>query len=125
MATSMRQGTLETLGLGTVLSAYQRGKLPVDAASLVDQVFGPQNNRGSLVISGANGIVGAGKTMQFASRLQPYGVTIVGLDMANAPDGIGAKYPGLVQSFGPEAAARIMGSVVQLKYDGRSLPAAL
>lgn len=125
MATSMRTGTLATLGLGTVLEAFQRGRLPVETGTLVDEVFGPPATRGSLVISGANGIVGAGKTMQFASRLQPFGVPIVGLDMPNAPDGIGQKYAGLVGSFGPEAAARIMASVVQLKYDGRQLPAAL
>lgn len=123
--TSMRTHTLETLGLGTPLAAFRNGRLPADAATLVDQVFGPANDRGSMVISGANGIVGAGKVMQFASRLQPYGVTVVGLDMANAPDGIGQKYPGLVASFGAEQAAKIMGGVVQLKYDGRTLPSAL
>lgn len=123
--TSMRPHTLETLGLGTPLAAFRRGRLPADAATLVDTVFGPANARGSMVISGANGIVGAGKTMQFASRLQPYGVTVVGLDMANAPDGIGRKYAGLAASFGPEQASTIMGSVVQMKYDGKSLPAAL
>lgn len=124
-ANAMRTSTLETLGLGTPLAAFRAGKLPADPAALVDQVFGPANARGSMVISGANGIVGAGKTMQFASRLEPYGVTLVGLDMPNAPDGIGQKYPGLAASFGPEAAARIMGRIVQLKYDGTSLPAAL
>lgn len=123
--TSMRTHTLETLGLGTPLDAFKRGRMPADTASLVDQVFGPANDRGCLVISGANGIVGAGKTMQFASRLQPYGVTVVGLDMPNAPDGIGQKYPGLVATFGAEGAARIMGSIVQLKYDGKTLPPAL
>jgi enoyl-CoA hydratase / 3-hydroxyacyl-CoA dehydrogenase len=122
---AMRPSTLETLGLGTPLAAFRAGRLPADPAALVDRVFGPAGARGSMVISGANGVVGAGKTMQFASRLEPYGVTLVGLDMPNAPDGIGQKYPGLAASFGPEAAARIMSRVVQLKYDGTSLPAAL
>ena len=122
---SMRLSTLETLGLGTPLQAFMNGRMPADLASLVDQVFGPANDRGSLVISGANGIVGAGKAMQFASRLQPFGVTVVALDMPNAPDGIGQKYAGLVQSFGRETADRIMGSIVQLKYDGKTLPPAL
>jgi enoyl-CoA hydratase/carnithine racemase len=125
MPASMRTDTLSTLGLGTALEAFQRGRLPGAANDLVDQVFGPANQRGSLVISGANGIVGAGKTMQFASRLQPFGVPIVGLDMPNAPDGIGQKYAGLAASFGPEAAARMMASVVRLSYDGKQLPAAL
>jgi len=125
MAASMRTDTLSTLGLGTALEAFQRGRLPVEASDLVDQVFGPANQRGSLVISGANGIVGAGKTMQFASRLQPFGVPIVGLDMPNAPDGIGQKYAGLAASFGQEAAARMMASVVRLSYDGKQLPSAL
>ena len=83
MATSMRTSTLQTLGLGSVLEIFERGRLPAEAGSLVDEVFGPSNDRGSLVISGANGIVGAGKVMQFASRLQRFGVTIVGL--ANLP----------------------------------------
>jgi enoyl-CoA hydratase/carnithine racemase/3-hydroxyacyl-CoA dehydrogenase len=122
---SMRTSSLETLGLGTPLDAFKAGRMPADTASLVDQVFGPATDRGCLVISGANGIVGAGKMMQFASRLQPFGVTVVGLDMPNAPDGIGQKYPGLVQSFGREHADRIMGSIVQLKYDGKTLPPAL
>jgi len=125
MATSMRTPTLETLGLGSVLEIYKRGSLPVETSSLVDEVFGSGRHRGSMVISGANGIVGAGKAMQFASRLQPFGITIVGLDFPNAPDGIGQKYPGLAASFGPDAAARIMSNVVQLTYDGRQLPAAL
>lgn len=123
--TSMRTSTLETLGLGSPLDAFRRGAMPADLATLVDQVFGPANDRGCLVISGANGIVGAGKAMQFASRLQPFGVTVVALDMPNAPDGIGQKYAGLVASFGREAADRIMGSIVQLKYDGKTLPPAL
>jgi enoyl-CoA hydratase/carnithine racemase/3-hydroxyacyl-CoA dehydrogenase len=122
---AMRKSTLETLGLGTPLEAFQRGRMPADIATLVDQVFGTANDRGCMVISGANGIVGAGKMMQFASRLQPYGVTVVGLDMPNAPDGIGQKYAGLVASFGHEVAARIMGSVVLLKYDGLTLPPVL
>lgn len=121
----MRTSTLETLGLGTPLDAFRNGRMPADTAGLVDQVFGPANDRGAMVISGANGIVGAGKMMQFASRLQPYGVTVVGLDMPNAPDGIGQKYPGLVASFGRDAADRIMGSIVQLKYDGKTVPPAL
>jgi enoyl-CoA hydratase/carnithine racemase len=125
MAASLRTDTLSTLGLGTALEAFQRGRLPAEAGDLVDRVFGPANQRGSLVISGANGIVGAGKTMQFASRLQPFGVPIVGLDMPNAPDGIGQKYAGLAASFGPEAAARMMASVVRMAYDGKQLPSAL
>ncbi|MHC4774119.1 MAG: enoyl-CoA hydratase/isomerase family protein [Planctomycetota bacterium] len=121
----MRQTTLETLGLGTVLEIFQHGRLPADAGELVDAVFGPAGSRGSLVISGANGIVGAGKAMQFGSRLQPYDVRIVGLDFPGAPDGIGQQYPGLVAAFGPAGAAGIMGNIVRLTYDGTSLPAEL
>src|SRR5579862_5388338 len=124
-STSMRADTLGTLGLGSTLETFQRGRLPVETADLIDEVFGPANQRGALVISGANGIVGAGKTMQFASRLQNFGVTIVGLDMPNAPDGIGQKYGGLAASFGPEQAARIMSSIVRLSYDGKRLPSTL
>ncbi len=122
---TMREPTLPTLGLGNVIDIFRAGRLPKDAESLVDAVFGPSSVRGSLVISGANGIVGAGKTMQLGSRLTPFGVPIVALDLPGAEDGIGGQYPGLVRGFGKDAADRIMGNIVRLNYDGRSLPAEL
>jgi enoyl-CoA hydratase/carnithine racemase len=125
MIQSMRQSTLETLGLGSVLEIFKNGRLPVNAGDLVDRVFGEPGKRGSLVVSGSNGIVGAGKVMQLGSRLEPYGVRVVGLDFPNAPDGIGKQYPGLVRAFGPEGAARIMANVVRMSYDGKTLPAEL
>jgi enoyl-CoA hydratase/carnithine racemase len=125
MTKAMRQTTLETLGLGTVLDIFRRGRLPAEPGPLVDRVFGPEGQRGSLVISGANGIVGAGKAMQFGSRLLPYGVRIVGLDFPGSPDGIGKQYPGLVRAFGAKGAAEIMANVVRLSYDGKTLPAEL
>lgn len=122
---AMRQPTLETLGLGSVSDVFRRGALPADAAALVERVFGPRDARGSLVISGASGIVGAGKTMQLGSRLEPHGVRVVALDFPGAPDGIGRQYPGLVQAFGAEGANRIMANIVRMAYDGKSLPAEL
>ncbi len=119
---AMRQSTLETLGLPSILSMFQHGKLPSSTDSLVGTVFGEKSKRGSLVISGANGIVGAGKMMQLGSRLIPYGVTMVGLDFASAPDGIGRQYPGLAAAFGQERADQIMSHIVRLNYDGTSLP---
>ena len=119
---TLRPSTLASLGLGTVGDLFARGALPADTAALVERVFGPARERGALVISGAGGIVGAGKTMQLGSRLEPYGVRVVALDVAGAPDGIGRQYPGLVRAFGPAAAARIMSNVVRLTYDGRTLP---
>ena len=125
MTKSMRETTLQTLGLGSILDLFARGRLPVQAGELVDQVFGAGHKRGSLVISGANGIVGAGKTMQLGSRLQPFGVRVVGLDLPGAPDGIGRQYPGLLKSFGRDRAASIMQGIVRMYYDGRTLPAEL
>ena len=122
MQKAMRKSTLEALGLGSVLSIFEQGGLPVDAGALVDEVFGPVNDRGCMVISGGNGIVGAGKVIQFASRLEPYGVTVVALDFPGAPAGLAKQYDGLVRGFGKEQAARIMSGVVQLTYDGKSLP---
>jgi enoyl-CoA hydratase/carnithine racemase/3-hydroxyacyl-CoA dehydrogenase len=122
MVTSMRQPTLETLGLGSVLDIFKNGKLPATAESLVTEIFGEAGKRGSLVISGANGIVGAGKVMQLGSRLLPFGVRVVALDFPNAPDGIGAKYPGLLAAFGKGEADAIMGNIVRLTYDGKTLP---
>jgi len=121
----MRQSTLETLGLGDVIGIFKAGRLPATAGDLVDRVFGDKEHRGSLVISGANGIVGAGKTMQLGSRLHPFGVRIIGLDFPSAPDGIGRQYPGLVRAFGRQGADDIMRSIIRLSYDGAHLPGEL
>lgn len=121
-ALSMRPSTLETFGLGTVHEIFKRGTLPVNAEHAVEQVFGKASDRGSLVISGASGIVGAGKTMQLAARLLPFGVPVIALDFPGAPDGIGKHYPGLADSFGPEQASRIMQGIIRLSYDGKHLP---
>ena len=71
MTKSIRQSTLQTLGLGSVMDVFRNRRLPADAGDMVDRVFGGPGDRGSLVISGANGIVGAGKLMQLTSRLEP------------------------------------------------------
>ncbi|MEK7722402.1 MAG: FecR domain-containing protein, partial [Elusimicrobiota bacterium] len=65
---------------------------------------------------------GAGKAMQLASRLQPFGVPIVALDFPGAPDGFGRHYPGLAKSFGREGAARIMENIIRMNYNGLRLP---
>lgn len=122
MTKSMRQSTLQTLGLGTVLEIFKKHQMPVNTNKLVEQVFGPQDNRGSLVISGANGIVGAGKAMQLGSRLEGFDVPIVGLDFPGTPDGINKQFPGLVDAFGIEKAQKIMASIIRLNYNGVSLP---
>ena len=122
MANSMRQSTLKTLGLGSVLDIFQNGKLPVNTSELVDQVFGDKKDRGCMVVSGANGIVGAGKSMQFGSRLQPYDVPVIALDFPGVPDGIGKQYPGLVKAFGKVEANKIMENNVRINYDGAQLP---
>lgn len=125
MIHQMRSSTLQTLGLGSVLEIFQRGKLPVSAEELVDKVFGPAGHRGALVISGANGIVGAGKAMQLGSRLEPYGVPVIALDFPGVPDGLAKQYPGLVQAFGRGNANKIMGNIIRYSYDGKELPSAL
>lgn len=122
MRKSMRQSTLETLGLGNTLDVFRQGKMPVSTGQLVDQVFGATGNRGALVISGVNGIVGAGKAMQLGSRLEPYGIPIVGLDFPGTTDGIARQFPGLVQTFGNAYAQRIMANISRLNYDGIHLP---
>jgi len=121
----MRQPTLDTLGLGGVLDILKNGALPVDTGALVDRVFGPEDARGCVVISGANGVVGAGKVAQLGSRLVDYGVPIVALDFPGSPDGIGGQYPGLVRAFGKAGADRVMANIVRLSYDGHTLPAEL
>jgi len=113
------------MGLGSVLDIFQNGKLPADDNELIEKVFGPANNRGALVISGGNGIVGSGKAMQLGSRLLSFDVPIVTLDLPDAPDGIGLQYPGLKGSFGAKQANEIMANIIRLNYDGASLPGAL
>jgi len=125
MKKSIRQSTLQGLGLGTVTEIFRNGKLPVDTNDLIDSVFGDSGNRGSLVISGVNGIVGAGKLMQLTSRLEPFGVRSIGLSRARTADGIGPQYPGLVEAFGKKRADRIMSNIVKMTYDGNNLPADL
>lgn len=119
---SLRQPTLETLGLGTVLEIFRHGQLPATSGDLVNKVFGEPGKRGAMVISGANGIVGAGKTMQLGSRLLSFGIPIIGLDFPGAPDGIGGQYWGLRDSFGQKQADQIMAKVIRLNYDGQTLP---
>ncbi|MBC8875434.1 MAG: hypothetical protein H8E44_38910 [Planctomycetes bacterium] len=125
MTKCIRQSTLQTLGLGSVIDIFRNGKLPVEAGDLVDRVFGGPNERGSLVISGANGMVGAGKMMQLTSRLEPFGVKSIALSRPRTADGIGPQYPGLVAALGKERADRVMGNIVRMTYDGNSLPADL
>ncbi|MEI6508644.1 MAG: hypothetical protein WCO54_09155 [Bacteroidota bacterium] len=125
MNKSMRPSTLESLGLGTVLEIFQKGKMPVDISEMVDKVFGPKGKRGAMIISGASGIVGAGKVMQFASRLLAYNIPIIALDLPGAPDGISKQYKGLVAAFGRDGANDIMKNIIQLTYDGKSLPETL
>ncbi|MFH1178085.1 MAG: hypothetical protein V1750_11815 [Acidobacteriota bacterium] len=125
MPREMRSSTLSTLGLGSVLEIFQRGRLPVDAGEAIERVFGPPAERGCLVISGANGIVGAGKAMQLGARLEPFGVPVVALDFPGAPDGLGRQYAGLARTFGREQAARIRTNVTSMAYDGEHLPAQL
>jgi len=81
----LRQSTLDTMGLGNLIDIFKNGTLPVKADDLIDEIFGPADNRGAFIISGANGIVGAGKIMQLGSRLLPYGVPIVALDFPEPP----------------------------------------
>ena len=114
MVNSMRQSTLQTLGLGTVLEIFQNGQLPTNTGDLIDQVFGKNGNRGSMVISGANGIVGAGKAMQFGSRLQSFNIPIVALDFPGVPDGIGKQYGGLARAFGKNEANKILENIAAL-----------
>jgi len=125
MVTTLRESTLKSIGLGTALDIFRQGRLPADPAELVDRVFGKAGERGALVVSGASGIVGAGKTMQLGSRLESYGVPIVALDVPGAPNGLARQYPGLVRTFGRERADRIAANIIQLTYDGKELPSQL
>ena len=91
MTQTLREPTLQTMGLGTVIDIFRNAALPANTPELVDEVFGVEGQRGSLVISGANGIVGAGKTMQLGSRLTPYGVPVVALDLPGPTPSWGAS----------------------------------
>ncbi|RME81502.1 MAG: hypothetical protein D6785_08895, partial [Planctomycetota bacterium] len=120
-----RKDTLELLGLGSSFEILEKGDLPLSAEESVEKVFGPKENRGAMVISGIGGIVGSGKAMQFGSRLLPYDVPLVGLDLPGAPDGLGRQFQGLLRSFGPEKANAIMENIIKIHYDGKKLPSSL
>jgi enoyl-CoA hydratase/carnithine racemase len=119
MATALRQDTLETIGLGNVLDIFKNGGLPADPKNLVESIFGED---GSLAVSGAEGTVGAGKIAQLGSRLKPYDVPIVALDMGYGRGSLRDQYMGLVGSFGPKTSDEIFTSVARLFYDGTKLP---
>lgn len=125
MSNRLRKPTLETLGLGTLLEIFKNSRLPVQTGDMVDRVFGPPADRGALVISGANGIVGAGKTMQLGSRLEPFGIPIIALDFPGVADGLGKQFPGLSRAFGKARAHEIMQNVIRLHTDGSRLPSRL
>lgn len=122
MATALRQDTLETIGLGTVLDIFKNGQLPADAEVLTKKIFGVD---GSLVVSGAEGTVGAGKIAQLGSRLEPFGIPIVALDMGYGRGSLHDQYRGLVGSFGNKTADRIFTNVARMFYDGTKLPSPL
>ena len=122
MTKQMRQSTLETLGMGSVFDIFKNGKLPVTASELVDKIFGEPGKRGALVISGANGIVGAGKAMQFGTRMSEFDVPIIALDFPGSADGISKQYPGLIKAFGRDEANKVMENIIRFSYDGKSLP---
>ena len=122
MIKQMRKSTLETLDLGSVFDIFKNGRLPVTADELVDKIFGESGKRGAFVISGANGIVGAGKAMQFGTRLSEYDVPIIALDFPGSSDGISKQYPGLIKAFGRDEANKVMENIIRFSYDGKSLP---
>jgi enoyl-CoA hydratase/carnithine racemase/3-hydroxyacyl-CoA dehydrogenase len=63
--------------------------------------------------------------MQLTSRLEPFGVKSIALSRPRTADGIGPQYPRLVEALGRERADRVMGNIVRMTYDGKSLPADL
>ena len=87
MKKSIRNTTLESFGLGTVMQVFDQCRKPILVDELVDQIFGNAENRGAMVISGAGGIVGSGKLMQFSARLKDFGVPVIALDLPGAADG--------------------------------------
>jgi len=115
----LRQDTLETIGLGNVLDIFKNGALPADPRDLSEKIF---RSDGALVISGAEGTVGAGKIAQLGSRLSPFDVPIVALDMGYGRNSLQQQYKGLVASFGAPQADRIFSNVARLFYDGKKLP---
>jgi enoyl-CoA hydratase/carnithine racemase len=63
--------------------------------------------------------------MQLGSRLEPFGVSVIGLDFPGVPDAISQKYQGLIAAFGKKGADKIMSNFIRLSYDGGNLPAKL
>ncbi len=122
MTETLRPSTLAPLGLGTVLDFFRTGRPTVSAANLVEEVFGPPGERGCMVISGANGIVGAGKLMQFGARLEPWGVPLVALDFPGGGAAQASQARELTAALGVERANRVLSNIIRLIYDGHRLP---
>lgn len=118
----LRASTLETIGLGSVLDIFRNQTLPIKTEPLISELFGKD---GSIVISGGSGIVGAGKTIQLASRLYKYGIPIIALDFPGAQDNLTPHLKGLTESFGKEKALQISQNIIRMNYDGKTLPPAL
>lgn len=122
MIKSMRRSSLDSLGVPPVIEFFRQGKLPLDASLLVDQIFGPPDKRGAMVISGGLGIVGAGKSVQFASRLYKFGVPVIALDLPFAQDNLSKQISRLYDAFPKEKAGRIAEMIVKMTYDGQTIP---
>ena len=63
--------------------------------------------------------------MQLGSRLETFGIPIIGLDFPGTPDGLGRHFAGLAQTFGHAYAQKIMANIIRLNYDGSHLPEAM
>ena len=121
----MRQSTLQTLGLGSVSDIFRNGTAARRAPAIWStEVFGGPGERGSLVISGANGIVGAGQDDAARSRLEPFGVSRSASTSRTCRRDRPAV-PGPGRGRRPRAGRPDHGNIVRMTYDGTSLPADL
>lgn len=89
----------------------------IDAEQKITKVFGPPKKRKKLLIAGGSGIVGFGKSLQFASRLFTHGVKTIVVDLPNTGFDWSEAKKLLANRFSSEKVESILGSIVFLHTD--------
>ncbi|MDP3998319.1 MAG: enoyl-CoA hydratase-related protein [bacterium] len=98
----------------SIFNRFFNPEASLDTESAIANIFGPRDKRKSLLVAGATGIVGFGKTLQFASRLFRHGVKVVAIDLPGMRFDAGAAEKLLSAKFTGVEVKEIMSNIVFL-----------